>query len=303
MDEHRLAEFFSSQSGEPVEVRSIRRRNSGPSRDTYLVDSSVGDLVVRAAIEGPGAMWIIEELELMRSLSDAGVPVATVRWSDPRGDVFGLPFFVEDRLDVAAVDDDPGSDAAATFVQRLSQLHKLKPEAHLPAADSAQATATQIERWRSVGKSTGGSRVPLLDAAEMWLHKHMPLTKRASVVHGHPDLRSNLVSSSGAVVLTDWQHAHVGDAVEDWSYLANHDDGLARSREWRALIERETGTRFSADEWSFWQAFNLFKTACINRTYLGQFESGTNRSPELLIAGTATYHSALRRLIDIVQRG
>jgi aminoglycoside phosphotransferase (APT) family kinase protein len=301
MDEHRLTEFISSQSGEPVEVRSIRRKSFGPSRDTYLVDSSVGDLVVRAAIDGPGAMWIIEELELMRSLSDAGVPVATVRWSDPRGDVFGLPFFVEDRVDVAPVDDDPGSDVAATFVQTLSRLHKLKPEAHLPAVDVVQATATQIERWRSVGKSAGGSRVPLLDAAEIWLHKHVPLTKRASVVHGQPDPGSNLVSGSGLAALTGLQHAHVGDAAEDWVYLANHDEGLARSREWRALIERETGARFSADEWSYWQAFNLFKTACINRTYLAQFESGANRSPELLVSGTAVYHSCLRRLMDIVQ--
>ena len=301
MDEHRLAEFISAQSGESVDVRSIRRKSSGPSRDVYLVDSSVGDLVVRAAIEGPGAMWIIEELELMRSLSEAGVPVAKVRWSDPRGDVFGLPFFVEDRLEAAPVDDDPGSDAAAAFVQTLAQLHKLKPEAHLPAVDTAQATATQIERWRSIGKSAGGSRVPLLDAAEMWLHRNLPMTKRASVVHGHPDPGTNLVNIGGRVVLSDWQHGHVGDAVEDWSYLANRDGGLARSRDWRTVIERETGTRFSNEEWSFWQAFNLFKTACINRTYLAQFESGTNRSPELLIAGTVIYHSALRRLMDIVQ--
>jgi aminoglycoside phosphotransferase (APT) family kinase protein len=214
--------------------------------------------------------------------------------------VLGQPFLVEDRLDAVPADD-PSTDAAAAFVQALSQLHNLKPEAHLPAADAKQATATQIERWRSVGKSAGGSRVPLLDAAEIWLHKNAPLTERASLVHGHPDPRSNLTSSEGGIGLSDWQHAHVGDAAEDWSYLANREEGLARSREWRALIERTAGVRFSAEEWTYWEAFNFYKMACINRTCLAQFESGANRSPAMLIAGTVSYHSALRRLMNTVE--
>lgn len=301
MDERRLAEFLTSQHGQPVEVRRIRRSTSGPSRDLYLADTSVGSLLLRAAVDGPGAMPMADELALVQSLSEAGVAVAKARWSDPHGEVFGQPLFVEDRLAAALVHDDPGSDVALSIVRMLAQLHDIKPDEHLSSGDITQVTATQIERWRSVGRSAGGSRVPLLDLAEIWLHKKIPLIKRPSIVHGQPDPRRNLISTDGVVALSDWQYAHVGDAAEDWTFLATRSGVLATSRDWRSLIERETGLRFSADEWSYWEAFNLFKSACINRTSLVQFESGSNRAPGTLIAGTAIYHSCLRRLMNIVE--
>jgi len=100
--------------------------------------------------------------------------------------------------------------------------------------------------------------------------------------------------------VVDWEFAHVGGAAEDWSFLATTASSTNNPTEWRALIERETGTRLSADEWSYWEAFNLFKLACGNRTYLAQFESGADRSPAKMIAGTAVFHDVLRRLMNIV---
>ena len=238
----------------------------------------------RRLVDFPGAMPLADELALVQSLSDAGVAVAKAERSDP-----------------PLVDDDPRSDTAVSFVRLLAQLHSIKPEEHLSSVDITQATATEIERWRSVGRSAGGSRVPLLDLAEIWLHKKVPTIKRPSIVHGQPDPRRNLISTDGVAALSDWQYAHVGDAAEDWTFLATRSGAFTTSREWRSLIERETGLRFSADEWSYWEAFNLFKSACINRTSLIQFESGSNRAPATVIAGTDIYHSCLRRLMNIVE--
>jgi len=162
------------------------------------------------------------------------------------------------------------------------------------------AVATQIELWRNIGKSAGGSRVPLLDAAEMWLHKNAPLLQRTSLVHGQPGAHTILTSDDAVAAMTGWEHAHFGSAAEDWSYLATGDGSAPKAQAWRTLIERETGTRVGADEWSYWEAFNLFKRACINRTSLAQFESGADRSPAKMIAGTAVFHALLRRLMNIV---
>jgi aminoglycoside phosphotransferase (APT) family kinase protein len=300
MDERRLAEYLSAQADEPVEVHGVRRLASGHSRTVHLVDSSAGRFVVRMQVDGAAGMSAAAEFDLTQSLGDARFPVPKVRWSEPTGDVLGQPFFVVDHVEADPVDDEPASASAVALVQTLARLHGLKPEAHLPVGNSEQATAIQIEYWRSVGKSAGGSRVPLLDAAEMWLHKSVPLAKRAVLVHGGPAPSNASIIDGAVVAITDWDAAHVGNPAEDWSYLATRDGSAVKSREWRALIEREAEVRISADEWSYWEAFNLFKRACVNRTYLAQFERGTNRSPSMAIAGTAVYHSLLRRLMHLV---
>jgi len=299
MDERRLAEFIGSKSGTPVDVRSVRRVALRPTRAIFDVDTTSGRFAVHMKVDGSTGPAPDTEFALMTSLAEAGFPVTAPRWSEPTGEVLGQPFFVTEPNAELSVGDPPAAIPAA-YVQTLARLHDLKPEAHLPPVDADHAIATQIELWRNVGRSAGGSRIPLLDAAEMWLHKNVPLLKRTSLVHGHPGSR-NIITSNGQVVdVVDWEFAHVGGAAEDWSFLATTASSTNNPTEWRALIERETGTRLSADEWSYWEAFSLFKLACGNRTYLAQFESGADRSPAKMIAGTAVFHDVLRRLMNIV---
>jgi hypothetical protein len=54
------------------------------------------------------------------------------------------------------------------------------------------------------------------------------------------------------------------------------------------------------ERWRYWEAFNLFKGACANRTCLAVFEDGRNRAPNMAIIGTTLHQVFLRRLVDIV---
>ncbi len=304
MDEVRLAEYFSEQSGAPVDVRSSHRLTVGHSRAMYDVDSSAGRFVVRVEQGGVFGTSSAAEFGLMQSLHAADFPVANVRWLEPTGDVLGQPFFVMDYIDAEQPDRERTMDAttASAFVRTLASLHSLNSTAHLPAVDPEQATHIQIEHWRTVGKSGGGPRIPLLDAAEMWLHQNAPLSSRVSLVHGDPG-PGNVLSAGGDVLaLTDWEFAHVGDPAEDWSFCVSMRGSRTMSREaWLALFEREAGVRMTPSQWEFWEAFNLYKGACANRTCLGLFESGGNRSPNMAIIGTALHHTFLRRLVDIIK--
>ncbi|MEP7048116.1 MAG: phosphotransferase family protein [Ilumatobacteraceae bacterium] len=304
MDEGRLAEFVTAQAGEPVEIRSMRRVAFTHSRAVYDLDTSAGRLIMRMLVDGAGLQSVADEFALMQSLRAAGIPVANPRWCEPVGKVLGRPFLVTDYVDGQSVaDDDRGSDspAAAGLVKALAALHELPLDDHLPTVDPLQATHIQIEHWRNVGKTGGGGRVPLLDFAEMWLHQHVPVSVQLALVHGAPQ-PANVVMAGGAVqAVTEWAFAHVSDPIEDWSYLATQDGTTAKVREWRAVVEREGGVRTSDDEWLYWEAFNLYKGACMGRVSLVQFERGVNRSPRMAIAGTAGYHSRLRRLVNIVE--
>jgi aminoglycoside phosphotransferase (APT) family kinase protein len=299
-----LAEYLCSQSETAVAVHSSRRIPGEHSRALFDVDTSAGRLLVRVERGGVFGTSSEAEVGLMQSLKAAGFPVAQIRWFESTGAVLGQPFFVMDYVEADHAGDGQRIDdaAAAAFVRTLASLHALDPTAHLPAVPAEQSTHILIEHWRNVGKSTGAPRVPLLDAAEMWLHQNAPTPQRVSLVHGNagPD---NLLSTDGEVVaLTDWEFGHVGDAAEDWSNCSTIRGSQTMSAEaWRNLFEREAGVKKTIEQWKYWEAFNLYKAACADRSCLGLFESGRNRSPDLAILATARHHSYLRRLVDITK--
>jgi aminoglycoside phosphotransferase (APT) family kinase protein len=120
-------------------------------------------------------------------------------------------------------------------------------------------------------------------------------------VHGDPGPGNVLCADGQVLAVTDWEFAHVGDPAEDWSYSLSMRGSRTMPREaWLELFEREAGVRMSDQQWRYWEAFNLFKGACANRTCLGLFQSGENRAPNMAIIGTALHHSFLRRLVDII---
>ena len=70
--------------------------------------------------------------------------------------------------------------------------------------------------------------------------------------------------------------------------------------DWLALFEEHAGFTMDDEGWRYWEAFNLFKGACANRTCLRVFEDGRNRAPNMAIIGTALHHMFLGRLVGIV---
>jgi aminoglycoside phosphotransferase (APT) family kinase protein len=103
------------------------------------------------------------------------------------------------------------------------------------------------------------------------------------------------------LALTDWEFAHAGDPAEDWSYcVAMRGSRTMARQQWLDLFAEVAGVRQSDVQWRYWEAFNLFKGACANRTCLALFETGVNRAPNMAIIGTALHRSFLRRLADVV---
>jgi aminoglycoside phosphotransferase (APT) family kinase protein len=189
---------------------------------------------------------------------------------------------------------------AELLVRTLADLHRRDPAQHLPPADPIQAVHVEIERWRNVGKSAGAPRVPLLDAAEIWLHRHAPVPAAVSLVHGYAGTQNVLCAGDTVLALTGWEFAHVGDPAEDWAFcvaMCSSDDVPREA--WQSLIERVAGIRLTPSRWAYWEAFTLFKAACANRACLALFESGISGMPEMAINGTVVHRTLLRRLATL----
>ncbi len=314
-----LAEFLSSALGHRVEVCRMQRIAVGHSRAMYRVDCedfervSVGPFVVRMEQGGVFGTSSLEEFGVMRALSNSAVPVAKVLWMEPTGEVLGQPFFVMDFLEAARVDEGPDSgeersmdeSSAKDFIGELIKLHSLDaaalsiPFAIIPESPG-DATHLQIERWAQIYRSASPVPVPLLDEAAAWLHAFAPPLERMAVVHGDAGPGNVVVADGRIVAITDFEFTHLGDPAEDWAFCVAIRGARTMSREaWIELLSAQ-GVVLTSWAWTYWEAFNLFKGACANRTCLALFESGLNSAPNMAIIGTTLHQVFLRRLVDIV---
>ena len=302
-----LAEWLHTELGmrDPV---TIERIGTGHSRAMYVATAADGRrVVVRMEQGGVFGTSGREESRVMRSLHAAGFPVAPILAEEPSGAVTGHPFFVmafiegaEPATDERAVDE----RTAAAFVAELHRLHQLDGRQFgfdLLPGDPGEATPLQIERWRDVYRSASGEPIPLLEEAAAWLLHHAPPIAELAVVHGDAG-PGNFVHRDGRIVaVTDWEFAHLGDPAEDWAFCLTMRGSRTMPRDaWLRLFSEHAGVSLDDQRWRYWEAFNLFKGACANRTCLRLFESGRNPAPNMAIIGTALHHVFLRRLVEIV---
>lgn len=303
-----LSRWLSEVWAEPVSVETMLRIGTGHSRAMYVVTLADGRrYVLRCEQGGVFGTSGAEECRVMSSLARVGFPVAAVVAEEPTGEVIGQPFFLMAHLDAAATmpADERAVDEVTLrdFVARLHLLHQLDGYRFgfdLVPADPALATGMQVERWRSVYRSAAGEPIPLLEEAAAWLMHHAPPLGRLSVVHGDAG-PGNFVHAGGSVVaFTDWEFAHLGDPAEDWAFCVTMRGSRTVPRQRWLELMADVGVVLSDDQWRYWEAFNLFKGACANRTCLTLFESGVNPAPNMAIIGTTLHQIFLRRLVAIV---
>jgi aminoglycoside phosphotransferase (APT) family kinase protein len=301
-----LVERLAWRGVEPASV-AVERIGVGHSRAMFRVDAGAGRrVVVRVEQGGVFGTSSAEECRVMRSLAAVGFPVAPIVAEEPTGSVIGQPFFVMAFVDGAAVDDERAIDrpTAAAFVDMLHALHALDGADfgfELVPASPGEATPAQIERWRGVYRRSTSEPIPLLEEAAAWLHHRAPPLDRVAVVHGDAG-PGNFVHDGGRVVaMTDFEFTHLGDPAEDWSFCVAMRGARTMPRaDWLALFRERAGVELDDEQWRYWEAFNLFKGACANRTCLDLFERGVNRAPNMAIIGTTLHQVFLRRLVDIV---
>lgn len=302
-----LRAWFSRKLGQPVESLAVRVMSGGHSRRMLDVSVGIGEcaerFVVRVEQGGVFATEGSSEAAVMRALGEAGFPVAPVRWVEADRGVIGRPFFVMDRV---AGEHDADLDALSGFAAQLDLLHHLDVGVVASSLPERPGTPEEgvrmaVDRWQRAYLSTSAGKVPLLDDAAEWLRSHVTPTGPLCVVHGDPG-PGNFIHRGGQVAaVTDWEFAHIGDAAEDWVYLATLRGVRVMGEDaWKTWLRDEVGVDFQPDVFKAWTAFNLFKGACANLTAAAVFESGASSGPNLLAIGTALHSRMLLQLSELI---
>ena len=299
----RLARWLAARGARLQDAAVI---SGGFSRLMLDVRWAGGRGVARIEQDGMFGTEGRREAAVMRILRARGYPVPAILWEEPDPAAVGHPFFVMDFVDGRARTDDEGLD---DLLRALRRLHDLGQQAAdevaaldgLPSGRGPEhAIDAELRHWHDMYRSAVAYPVPLLERAFAWLRAHLRPTGPSVIVHGDPGPGNALQDSAGVAAVIDWELAHVGDAAEDWAYLALiRGRRLASPESWKQRIATTVGVEYDEPTWRAWEAFNSVKGACVNLTALDVFARTARPTPDLLAIGVAVHLRFLRRAAEL----
>ena len=296
-----VATWFAQQMGSEVSVADAEVIGGGFSRRMWrvnlIIDGVPNSVIVRIEQGGMFGTDTVTEVRAMRALHSVGHAVPEVLAIEETGAVLGQPFFIMQAVPGVVRLDDQGLDDIITSVAELHQV----PVRVLDDSNRSPESVVHdnIEYWRQMYRKYAPES-PLIEHGAEWLHENLQPTGPSVIVHGDAGPGNALFDPERGLTTIDWEFAHVGDAAEDWAYLA-----LIRGRRimdadsWKSRLANVAGIQYSPEQWQQWLAFNHYRGACVNLSARSVFEQGPRRSSDHLSIGVAVHLRFLSQLTEI----
>jgi aminoglycoside phosphotransferase (APT) family kinase protein len=310
VDATRLRHYLSQcLPGGADEVAVTGFAASGSSNITAFLEVDGARLVLRRPPAGellPTSHDMIREYRFVHALEGSAVPVpATVlACTDPT--VIGAPFYIARRVDGAILQEqipagyaDPSRLATLSHhvVDTLAALHDIHwQHMDLPYRPGAYLQR-QISRWgRQLELTDTAPRLAGMPAVTNWLKAQCPADAGQVIVHGDYGLHNMIVGippQTRVSAVVDWELATIGDPLADlaWFLASWGPDGGGRNAAnvittWAGapsaadLLDRYARARGrSAGNWTFYQAFTLWKRAVMTEGLYSRYVNGTAANP------------------------
>jgi len=272
----------------------LRQFEAGQSNPTFLMRSGERSYVLRKKPPGkllPKAHMIEREYRVMKALAGTDVPVPEMLCLCEDDSIIGTPFLVMQYVpgrvffDLSFPQHTPGERAEFfTEISRvLAALHSVDIDAAGLESFGRRGNyfARQISIWSRQYQAAETGDIPSMNALMDWLPQHVPDDEATTLVHG--DFRlDNLIfhpTEPKVVAVLDWELATLGHPLADLAYLcmaylidtpyheaigskAGPQSGIPTMEETIARYCQRTG-RGDIENWNFYQAFSLFRTAAI----------------------------------------
>lgn len=298
----KLASWLTIEHGSPVEVLRAEVIGGGFSRrmwrTTITVSGRKSNVIVRSEQAGMFGTDTMTEVAAMRGLLSAGYRVPAILHVEATGMVLGEPFFIMEEVRGQVRLDDAGLD---DIIRSVAELHRVPVTAIDPSERTAeQVIGDNIDGWLSLYRKHSSKPIPLIEQGAAWLRANLEPTGPSVIVHGDAGPGNALFDEEHGLSVLDWEFAHVGDAAEDWAYLA-----LIRGRRtmsadaWKVRLKNTIGLELTNLQWRNWLAYNHFRGACVNLTALTVFCEGSHRTADQLAIGIAVHLRFLGQLIEI----
>ncbi|MEM7219372.1 MAG: phosphotransferase [Pseudomonadota bacterium] len=295
-DEAALGDYLRANVDEIDGEVTVRQFEGGQSNPTFLLTAGGTNYVLRKQPPGellPSAHQVDREYRVMHALADTAVPVPRMFCLCEDPSIIGTKFYVMEWIDgrlftETQLPSSTPSERRAIYLDLarvLAELHKVDPAA--VGLDTfgrpGNYYARQIGRWSKQYLASKTEQIDAMDALMAWLPDNIPgeAEAGAGIVHGDYRLGNVLLhpSEPRIVAVLDWELSTLGHPLADLGYIcqdyhvaAYDDQGLANADvvalniptedELVAEYCRHAG-RDGIDNWTFYLAYNMFRSAGI----------------------------------------
>ena len=215
---------------------SWKRIGGGQSNLTYLLRRGDTDVVLRRGPRPPlprSAHDMLREANIQRILGTARVPVPKILAVCADESILGVPFYIMEFMDGHIITDavprpfsSPGSTRRLSelAVETLAALHDIDVSTE-PFSSSGRPTGylrRQVSRFTGFWPVYSTRTLPQVEQLSTWLAAHLPVSQRASLVHGDYRLGNIMFAAEDEPrvrALLDWEMATLGDPLADLGYL------------------------------------------------------------------------------------
>ena len=294
-DETALLAFLRERADGFDDGVEVLQFEGGQSNPTFLLRTASRDFVLRKQPPGellPSAHQVDREYRVMAALGATDVPVPEMIASCEDTDVIGTKFYVMEKVEGRVLTDlqlpdESKADRRAIYldlVRVMAKLHAVDPQA-VGLGDFGRPGnyyARQISRWSRQYEASKTEQIEAMDRLLAWLPDRIPESDETTIVHGDYRLGNVMLhpEEPRIVAVLDWELCTLGHPLADLGYLcmdyhspgyegqglgslpslAEH--GIPEESEMVAHYCAEAG-RDEIEHWTFYLAYNLFRSAAI----------------------------------------
>ena len=293
-DEAALAAYLEKNIAGFKGPLKIQQFDGGQSNPTFKLSAGSGVYVLRKQPPGelvPSAHQVDREYRIMKALWRTDVPVPEMLCSCEDKDIIGTKFYVMALVEGRIYSEIllPGVSPAD---RREMYLDMMRVLARVHAVDyKAVGLETfgrpgnyyerQISRWTKQYKAAQMNEIASMEHLLEWVPANLPEVKETTIAHG--DFRlANMVfhpTEPRIVAVLDWELSTLGHPLADLGYNCmefnadfygeerlrgpeRKDLGIPSQEDMVAEYCKASG-RKKIDDWGFYLAYNLFRSAAI----------------------------------------
>jgi len=307
-----LAAFLSKEWGRPVEIHDLRASSAGARRRNLLFDAQCEGETTRlvATIVPPESMpvlKVVDEAKVIRRAERGGVLAPHVHGVCTDEQFVGSPFFLTAQISGETVprrvlrltESNPGFgiQLAKQCGEALARLHALRTTGvpgNLARPDRVAPADPALRTMESLVQGLSQPS-PAFVLGLRWLEGHRPSPPRHNVLL-HGDFRNGnlVVDKKGLRGVLDWEVSHVGDPMEDLSWMCvrmwrfGNDEqqvgGFSGLKPLRAAYE-DFGGEWHAQRFHWWKVLSTLKWGLVLAVQAAAYLRGATGSIAMAASG------------------
>lgn len=181
----------------------------------------------------------------------------------------------------------------AQCARELAAIHAIDRSA-LPA-DIQQVTPQMLLTEQESSYREIDGAIPIYEYAFRWLNENVPEPVEPKLLHADFRMGNLMIDTNGLTAVLDWELAHLGDPMEDLTYLCTPSwrfgryekvaGGFDSADNLIAAYERASGARVERDRFDWWLMYNTlwWGVACLRMGH--SYRDGTAHTLERTIIG------------------